>query len=118
MADMTDPVLNSSTDYNPHTSTGGGAGVLEREEQVQNVEPGDHERFKHFVQKDKLTEAMINGTPVIALCGKVWVPSRDPEKFPMCPACKEIYDGLESGDDSDQNKGGRGFFGFGGRKNR
>jgi hypothetical protein len=31
---------------------------------------------------------------VIALCGKVWVPGRDPKKFPVCPVCKEIYDGL------------------------
>ncbi|NNE74525.1 MAG: DUF3039 domain-containing protein [Acidimicrobiales bacterium] len=55
-----------------------------------NVEPGDHERFAHYVQKSKLTGAMVNGTPVRALCGKVWVPSRDPGRFPVCPECKEI----------------------------
>ncbi|MEO8094890.1 MAG: DUF3039 domain-containing protein, partial [Pseudolysinimonas sp.] len=27
-------------------------------------------------------------------CGKVWVPGRDPEKFPVCPDCKKIYDKL------------------------
>ena len=108
-------VYASSTDYDPHEDTNGGAtGVLEREEQRQATEPGDHERFKHFVQKDKLTEAMINGTPVVALCGKVWVPSRDPERFPMCP---EIWDELESEKNSgDDGKGGRGFFGFGRNK--
>ena len=42
--------------------------------------------------KDKLTEAMVLGTPVVALCGKVWVPSRDPEQFPVCPECKEIWE--------------------------
>jgi hypothetical protein len=57
------------------------------------TEDGDHERFSHFVPKDKLTEAMIMGTPVIALCGKVWVPSRSPEKYPVCPECKEIMEG-------------------------
>jgi hypothetical protein len=51
------------------------------------------------VPKDKLTEAMVMGTPVIALCGKVWVPSRDPERFPVCPECQEIWESLESGDD-------------------
>jgi hypothetical protein len=25
----------------------------------------------------------------------VWTPGRDPEKFPVCPTCKEIYDGLK-----------------------
>ena len=26
------------------------------------------------------------------LCGKVWVPKRDPSQFPVCPDCKRIYD--------------------------
>lgn len=63
------------------------------------VEEGDHERFSHYVPKDKLTEAMVLGTPVVALCGKVWVPSRDPERFPVCPECKEIWEGFAKGDD-------------------
>ena len=62
------------------------------------TDEGDHERFSHFVEKDKLTEAMVMGTPVVALCGKVWVPSRAPEKFPVCPECKEIWDSMKSGD--------------------
>lgn len=37
-------------------------------------------------------EARINGTPVTALCGFVWVPSRDPRSLPVCPECKSIYD--------------------------
>ncbi len=61
------------------------------------TEDGDHEKFSHFVPKDKLTEAMVMGTPVIALCGKVWVPSRAPEKFPVCPECKEIWESLRPG---------------------
>ncbi|WP_106539486.1 DUF3039 domain-containing protein [Haloactinopolyspora alba] len=60
---------------------------------------GDEERFSHYVPKEKLTEAMINGTPVIALCGKVWVPSRDPQKYPVCPRCKDIWAKMKSGDD-------------------
>ena len=76
------------------------------EEQIQNVEPGDHERYSHYVRKEKIVESAVMGTPVIALCGKVWVPGRDPEKFPVCPTCKEIYEGLRpedpksSGDDA------------------
>ena len=38
----------------------------------------------------KVTMAMINGTPVTALCGFTWVPSRDPGKHPLCEACKAI----------------------------
>ena len=53
---------------------------------------GDHERFAHFVPREKLVEAMVNGTPVVALCGKVWVPSRDPGRYQVCPTCQEILD--------------------------
>lgn len=62
------------------------------------TDDGDHERFSHYVEKDKLTEAMVMGTPVVALCGKVWVPSRAPEKFPVCPECKEIWESLHDQD--------------------
>jgi hypothetical protein len=40
----------------------------------------------------KVLEARINGTPIEALCGFVWVPSRDPKQMPVCQACKETYD--------------------------
>ena len=40
----------------------------------------------------KILEARINGTPLEALCGHVWVPSRDPKQVPMCQKCKDIYD--------------------------
>ena len=72
----------------------GSTSVLEREEQLITLDEGDHERFSHFVQKEKILESAVTGTPVIALCGKVWTPGRDPEKFPVCPTCKEIYESL------------------------
>ena len=40
----------------------------------------------------KVLEARIYGTPVEALCGHVWVPSRDPKPHPLCQVCKEIYE--------------------------
>ncbi len=40
----------------------------------------------------KIVEARIYGIPVEALCGHVWVPSRDPKQLPLCEACKSIYD--------------------------
>ena len=69
------------------------------EEQVQNLEPGDHERFSHYVRKEKIVESAVLGTPVVALCGKIWVPNRDPQKFPVCPQCKEIYGQLPKGEE-------------------
>ncbi|WGW10797.1 DUF3039 domain-containing protein [Saxibacter everestensis] len=83
----------------------GGAAVIEREEQRQLVEPGDHERFSHYAPKDKIMESMVTGQPLIALCGKVWVPSRDPQKFPVCPQCKAIYEGMDAGKGDDDQSG-------------
>ena len=71
-----------------------------RDERLVPTEDGDHERFAHYAPKDKLMEAMVTGTPVTALCGKKWVPSRDPEKFPVCPTCKEIWESLPAGEDA------------------
>lgn len=53
----------------------------------------------HIVKTDpgenaaaKVLEARIYGTPVEALCGHVWVPSRDPKQLPLCEECKSIYE--------------------------
>ncbi|MGE5827280.1 MAG: DUF3039 domain-containing protein [Micromonosporaceae bacterium] len=70
------------------------SGTLVDERTDLRLDEGDHERFAHYADKDKIMEAMVNGTPVRALCGKVWVPSRDPQRFPICPECKEIYESL------------------------
>ena len=79
-----------------------GTTVLERElVEEQVVEPGDHERFAHYVRKEKILESAMSGEPVIALCGTVWVPGRDPQRFPVCPTCKEIYEGLRPPEDGD-----------------
>ncbi|MFT4083043.1 MAG: DUF3039 domain-containing protein [Nocardioides sp.] len=67
---------------------------VREDERTVPTDAGDHDRFSHYVEKDKLTEAMVMGTPVVALCGKVWVPSRDGTKFPVCPECKEIWESL------------------------
>ncbi|MFT4744946.1 MAG: hypothetical protein ACI9AD_000794 [Nitriliruptoraceae bacterium] len=56
----------------------------------QQLDDGDHDRFAHYVRKVDLMKAYVEGDAIIALCGKEWVPSRDPEKFPVCPSCKEI----------------------------
>lgn len=74
-------------------------GSLLEEEVVESIEPGDHERYSHYVRKEKIVESAVMGTPVVALCGKVWVPNRDPKKFPVCPECQEIYDGLREPQD-------------------
>jgi len=64
---------------------------------------GEHERMSHIVLEGfrpsegeyvaagpSVAEGIVNGTPVRALCGKVWVPRGDPKRYPLCPTCREI----------------------------
>jgi hypothetical protein len=63
----------------------------------------DHERMSHIVLEGfrpsddefvragpSVVEGIVNGTPVRALCGKTWIPNRNPKRYPLCPTCKEI----------------------------
>lgn len=87
----------------PQRGTGTGT-LVEPTPQVSHGD-GDHERYAHYVQKDKIMASALDGTPVVALCGKVWVPGRDPKKYPVCPMCKEIFESMAGGGD-DKGKGG------------
>ncbi|HUW88761.1 MAG TPA: DUF3039 domain-containing protein [Candidatus Paceibacterota bacterium] len=66
---------------------------------AEQIDEGDHDRFAHYVKKGQILESAVSGKAVTALCGKKWVPSRDPEKFPICPICKEIYSGFRPAPD-------------------
>lgn len=59
---------------------------------TQNTEPGDHDKLSHYVRKADIVKAQVEGVPVQAVCGKVWLPTRDGERFPVCPDCKAIYE--------------------------
>lgn len=61
----------------------------ETEEEVK-----DENRVAHLAEKTSVTEGYVLGTPVEAICGQIFVPSRDPEKFPLCSICKEIAEAL------------------------
>lgn len=62
----------------PETKTGSGAG-----------------EYSHYAKREEIMQAMINGGLITALCGHQFPPTRDPKKFPVCPACKELVDMAE-----------------------
>jgi hypothetical protein len=76
--------------------TDGDTDLLTRPSEELLEDDGGHDRFSHYVKKEKIVESAVTGKSVKALCGKKWTPSRDPEKYPICPTCKEIYAGLKS----------------------
>jgi hypothetical protein len=84
--------MTNTTETDTGVGTGTTTETIHEGRTDYRLDEGDHERFAHYVDKTKLTEALVVGTPVIALCGKVWVPSRDPKRFPVCPECKRLYD--------------------------
>ena len=52
----------------------------------------DEPRFSHYVKKEDIMRSALDGTPAVALCGKTWMPNRDPEKYPVCPKCAELME--------------------------
>jgi len=57
-----------------------------------DLDDGDHDRFSHYCKKADIVRAHVTGEAITALCGKKWVPTRDPSRFPVCPTCKELMD--------------------------
>lgn len=44
----------------------------------------------HVVRKADIARGYVEGVPVKAVCGRVFVPSRDPMTLPACPPCIRI----------------------------
>lgn len=86
--------------YGPAPS-GPGTTTLPAESTITETRPvtsdGDHERFSHIIRKSDQMKGYVMGEYVVALCGKKWVPSRDPEKYPVCPTCLEVLGALRAG---------------------
>lgn len=80
-----------------------GPEVVEEQSVATSTDEGDHDRFTHLVLEgfnlseagfiatgNSVVDSMVSATPVVALCGKTWVPGRDPSKYPLCRTCAEI----------------------------
>jgi len=54
----------------------------------------------HIVKDpEKVQEAYIMGTPLEALCGHVWVPTKPVKGLPLCEMCKELADAFMNKDE-------------------
>jgi Protein of unknown function (DUF3039) len=73
-----------------------------------DLDDGDHDRMAHIVLEGftskkgddfvsagpSVVEGIVTGTAVRALCGKEWVPGRNPARYGLCPTCKEIAESM------------------------
>lgn len=57
----------------------------------------DDDGLAHIVMKRDQMRGYVAGQPIKALCGKVWVPSRDYEGLPLCPRCSKERERLLAG---------------------
>jgi len=78
MMPSTDTTVITRTEIDPETAEPLSSHIVK-------TQPGENAAAK-------VLEARINGTPLEALCGHVWVPSRDPKQLPLCEACKQVYE--------------------------
>jgi hypothetical protein len=51
---------------------------------------GEDDGYAHYARKDQIARAAVLGGLVTALCGHRFQPIRDPQRFPVCPRCKEL----------------------------
>jgi len=51
----------------------------------------DKDKFSHYVSKNAILEAAVNGVPAEALCGKLWFPNANPDNYQVCPECEEAF---------------------------
>ena len=73
-------------------------GTTLTEERLASTDAGDHDRFAHYVQKDKIVESAVMGSHVVALCGEVFPVTKSAKPgSPVCPDCKRIYESLKRG---------------------
>ncbi len=62
------------------------------EPEVQDSDTTDPGRYAHYIKRRHVTDAYVFGHEVEALCGHRFVPTQDPEKKPVCPVCKQIFE--------------------------
>jgi hypothetical protein len=68
--------------------------MVETLESPNSVDADIDNRFSHYAEAVSVTEGYVLGKPVVAICGTIFIPSRDPKKFPICPICKKIAEAL------------------------
>lgn len=47
----------------------------------------DEPNLAHIIMKRDYFAGFVEGQKIKALCGYEWVPTRDPDRYPVCTAC-------------------------------
>jgi hypothetical protein len=57
----------------------------------------DEPDVAHIAPAADVNRAYVTGEAITALCGVVFVPTRDPNRYPVCEPCKAILDQIKAG---------------------
>lgn len=66
--------------------------VTEIRPDVAHSDTSEGDGYAHYARHEEILRANVDGGLVTALCGFKFPPVRDPQRFPVCPKCKELVD--------------------------
>lgn len=70
------------------------------DEHVVSTDDDEGSRYAHWVRSEDWEQGYIEGQVITALCGYRWVPSRNPDRLPICPRCRFVRETLMQGWDA------------------
>jgi hypothetical protein len=56
---------------------------------LDDISPGDP-LIAHIITKNSQMRGYVFGEEVVALCGERFIPTRDPDRYPLCGTCREV----------------------------
>ena len=59
--------------------------------------PTKEPEVAHYARSEDIVRATVTGEPIQALCGAVFVPTRDPSRFPVCEPCQKVMAQIKRG---------------------
>ena len=68
--------------------------TTDQELEVVELNSNNYMNYAHYADSVSVTEGYVTGKIVKAICGKFFVPSKDPKDFPVCPICKQLAETL------------------------
>ena len=63
--------------------------VVERPDTRPSDPDLEEGKVAHIIRKDDQMRGYVLGEEITALCGEKFIPTRDPERYPVCEGCRE-----------------------------
>ena len=64
--------------------------VIERPDTRPSDPDLEDGKVAHIIRKDDQMRGYVLGEEITALCGEKFIPTRDPNRYPVCEACRQV----------------------------